>query len=97
MSLWAKKVVKSMRLYVIYDRAAEECSPIMQAQNDAVALRGYRQALQNCDPVDRDSFWFYCVGSLDLTTMEIDPCKPERIEMPEPQIDLFREEEKKNA
>ena len=80
MSLWAKKVEKTMRLYVIYDRAAEECSPIMQAQNDAVALRGYRQALQNCDPVDRDSFWFYCVGSLDLTTMEISPCKPERSE-----------------
>lgn len=94
MSLWAKKVVRTMGLYVIYDRAAEECSPIMQAQNDAVALRGYRQALQNCDPVDRDSFWFYRVGTLDQTTMEISPCEPERVEMPEKQIELFREEEK---
>lgn len=52
-------------LYVIYDKVAEECGPVIQAVNDGVARRFAFQALKNVPDYDRDAFALYRVGYVE--------------------------------
>ena len=68
-----------MRLYTIYDRAAEESGPVFQAKNDSVARRGYMQAIDGSSaPYDFD---LYYIGDYNEHTMQLtqlsQPCKVE--------------------
>lgn len=58
-----------MRMYAIYDRAAEESGPLFEAKNDSVAIRSYSQLLERVAPHDRDAYRLYCVGTYDRDTM----------------------------
>lgn len=58
-----------MRLYTIYDRAAEESGPVFQAKNDSVARRGYMQAIDGSSaPYDFD---LYYIGDYNEHVMKI--------------------------
>lgn len=52
------------RIYVVFDRIAEESGPIFEAKNDAVALRQFRR-MQQEHPVDWSEFDLYCLGEVD--------------------------------
>lgn len=78
-----------MRLYTIYDRVAEEAGPILQCANDGVALRAYRQALQNVAEVDADAYWLFLVGEINTHTMAITVMEPLRIELSIKQLNLL--------
>jgi hypothetical protein len=58
-----------MRLYVAYDRVAEEAGPVFQAANDGVAARKFRQILQEVPAIDLDGYKLYSVGQYDSTEM----------------------------
>lgn len=60
------------RLYVVYDRVAEEAGPIFCAVNDGVARRQYRGILQNVSPVDMDSYKLYCLGMYNSEEMTVE-------------------------
>lgn len=64
---------KAMKLYVIYDRAAEECGPVYEAKNDQVAIRQFKQVMEKAIAGAWDEFWLYSVGELDTKTMRIIP------------------------
>ena len=42
----------SMFLYVVRDVVAEQCGPVFEAVNDAVAMRQYRAIVKDCDPAE---------------------------------------------
>lgn len=56
-------------LYTLYDKVAEECSNIYYARNDAHIIRMMRDSKQN--PLEKDDLELYCLGSIDVTTMDI--------------------------
>ena len=68
-----------MKLYVIYDRAAEECGPVMDCKNDAIAIRAFKQALKS-SVGGNDEYWMYCVGELNNQTMDME-IKKYRVEI----------------
>jgi len=51
------------RLYVCRDIIADDCGPVFQAKNDAVALRSFRQLTK--DTVNPDEYELHCVGYID--------------------------------
>lgn len=67
------------RLYVIFDKVAEESGPIFEAKNDAVAIRNY-QNLVFKDNVKHDDYKLLFVGVMDHDNSQIDACTfPEEI------------------
>lgn len=77
-----------MRLYTVYDRVAQESAPVACCVNDGVALRQYRAALQQVSPTDQDAYQLYCIGTMDMGTMEIIPCVPSLVEVPDLQMSI---------
>lgn len=78
------------RMYVVYDRVAEEGGPVFVAVNDGVARRQYRALLQQVSPVDIDSYKLYLVGEYDTDSMEVQSIYPPlEVVMQIPQGDLF--------
>lgn len=76
------------RLYVIYDRVAEECGPVFQAHNDGVALREFRKLLQQV--TRQEEYKLYLVGNIDQAKMLIEPVVPPvEVFIADPGIDLF--------
>jgi hypothetical protein len=67
-----------MLLYVIYDVLAEECGPIFEAKNDAVAARQYRNVMASRKAGDQAEYQLHCVGDIDELQMAITPCRPSR-------------------
>lgn len=65
-----------MKIYVIYDRLAEECGQLVTVRTDAVAVRMFHNSLSNV--YDRNDYRLYCLGSLDVTTMQITLLKQPR-------------------
>lgn len=55
------------QLYVIYDKVAEEPSPIFQAKNDSHAIRSYTQAMIR-EPVPAD-FCLMCLGIFSSSSL----------------------------
>lgn len=52
-----------MYVYTIFDKVANECGPIIEAKNDAVALRQYRQVTKDIN--SPGEFALYRIGSMD--------------------------------
>lgn len=46
-----------MRIYVIKDTVAEECGPLFEAKNDAVAIRSFENLRKNQPNPDDFSLW----------------------------------------
>lgn len=57
------------RLYVIYDRVAEESGPIFEAVNDGVALRNFRGLISRTEGVSPEEYKLFLVGTYDSKTM----------------------------
>jgi hypothetical protein len=54
------------RLYILYDKVAEEGGPVFQAKNDAVALRHFEQAMAAQHGVMHpEDFKLLCIGFYD--------------------------------
>jgi len=53
-----------MRIYVIRDLVADESGPLFESKNDAVARRGYRQALEKTRG-GLGEFKLMCIGEYD--------------------------------
>lgn len=64
------------RLYVIYDRVAEESGPITEAKNDGVAYRGYKKFLESNEDIINDDFMLLCVGTCDHTNNRVEAIYP---------------------
>lgn len=62
----------TMHLYVIYDRVAEESSPIFEAINDGVAVRSCRAMPQFTKPELRGEFQLLHVGLVHREPLKID-------------------------
>lgn len=58
------------RLYVIFDRVAEESGPIFEAKNDGVAYRMYEKYMDGKD-VEREEFKLLKVGTFDHDSNEL--------------------------
>lgn len=58
------------RIYVIYDRTAEECGPLFEAPNDGVALRSYRQLMEKLPVYQKADFRLYKIAAIDPHTMQ---------------------------
>lgn len=59
------------QMYVLYDKIAEECSNIYYARNNSHIVRLLRDI--KSDPLNNDDLELYCLGSIDVTSMEIIP------------------------
>ena len=57
-------------IYVIYDKIAEDCGPIMNIKNEGVALRAFRYSVAQADGADSE-FGLYKLGTIDSSTMEV--------------------------
>lgn len=80
-----------INLYVIYDKLAEKCGPVFEADNDAVACRAFRQIMSKS--VSDQDYDLYCVGKIDQQTMDIivDLKKVYVEKMKDIQIKMFEE------
>jgi len=50
-----------MNLYVIMDKLAEECGPVFEAKNHAVAIRKCKELLKDYNTKDYALLWSGCV------------------------------------
>lgn len=69
------------RLYVIYDRVAEEAGPIWEAQNDGIAQRGYQKFMAEAQSpyFEETDYMLLCIGTIDKTTSNIEPFEPTEV------------------
>ena len=66
-------------MYTIYDKIAKETGPIVTYNNDHAALRALPGAFKGHEE-SINEFDLYCVGSIDINTMEVFACEPRRID-----------------
>lgn len=79
------------RLYVIYDRVAEESSPPFMARTDGVAVRMYLQSIQQ-NKLDIQDYWLYKIGCFnceDMTLIAKD--KPLRVKVSDGSVEAESE------
>jgi len=61
------------RLFTVYDSVAEDYGPIFEAKNEVVAVRSFKQMLQNPNnPVVIEDFLLYYLGEYDHDTAVIE-------------------------
>lgn len=77
-----------MRLYVIYDKIAEESGPVFQAPNDGVAKRNYRGLLQQVAKVDQNEYRLVLVGTIETGTSQVTALDPEVIIIEDSQLEF---------
>lgn len=90
-------------LYVIWDKEAEESSPIFGCKNDAMAQRFVIREIKRCmqDGIYKNPDEFlaendvYKIAKFDTTTMKIFDANPQKISVTAPGVDP--EEEVKNG
>lgn len=63
-------------LYCMYDKVAQEGGPVYGARNDAVAIRGFRQAFAGLENANENDFRLYRLAVYDPETLEIAPISP---------------------
>jgi hypothetical protein len=68
-----------MRLYVIYDKVAQESGPLFSAVNDGVAIRNFRGILKDVTAVDKDSYRLFFIGTYDNVKMNLVESMPDEI------------------
>lgn len=77
-------------LYAIYDRVAEECGPVFSAKNDGVAMRGFRDLLQQVS--DKSEYQLVRLGKVDMHSLKLSvEVTPVEITLPPSQLDLLEE------
>ena len=59
-----------MNLYVIRDLVADECGPVFEANNDAVAVRNFKNLLQK-DGVYPEDYELLLVGNINRKIGEV--------------------------
>ena len=59
------------RLYVIYDKVAEEAGPIFQAINDGIAVRQFAQTMKDVPYSIREEYVLYGIGEVDSKTLVV--------------------------
>lgn len=57
------------KIYTIYDKVAEECSPPFLAKNLAQASRMFRKSMENLE--DSDCYALYFLSGIDTETMKL--------------------------
>jgi len=62
-------MAQKVRLYTIYDRVAEEAGPLFPAVNDGIAIRNYRNVLEQVPEYQRGDYRLYYIGEFDPHTM----------------------------
>ena len=58
-----------MNLYTIFDSLAQKSGPLMEAENDKVAIRQFQHMFKNVD--HKGDFTLHCVGRYDHDTMRL--------------------------
>lgn len=58
-------------VYSIYDSVAEQYGPVFNCNNDGVAIRNYKQALDSVK-YSQDDWILYCLGTFEDETGVID-------------------------
>lgn len=58
-------------LYVIYDRVAEEASPVFDAVNRGIALRGFRMSMEKVPEFQKTDYRLYQIAMFDPHTMKV--------------------------
>lgn len=77
------------RAYCIFDKLAEESSPVFTAKNDSVAFRNYKVALR--DVPSESEFVLYYVGDFDNVKCLLFPAKePQTISLERPVLEAAR-------
>jgi hypothetical protein len=73
-----------MRLYVVYDRLAEESGPPWTAPTDAAAARAFARGYFDAKAGNPDEYWLFFVGELEQHDMVLVPVgvSPQRVEVP---------------
>lgn len=66
-------------LYVIFDRVAEESTPIFTAKNDGIAVRMTEDMLRGRGMFVSDDFMLFQVGSYDSEKMILRSCEVRQI------------------
>jgi len=75
-------------LYAIFDRVAEECGPVFSTKNDGVAMRAFRELLQQT--ADKQDYTLVRLGRVDMHTMKLTvEVMPVEITLPPSQLDLL--------
>ena len=57
-------------MFVVFDVLAKKASPPFFADNDAVAVRQFRQLIEPLPPFARKDFKLFRIGEMDVETME---------------------------
>lgn len=66
-------------IYVIKNVVEEGFSPLEIAKNDTVMLRRFKSALSGDKVTYKSDFELYKLGEINMDTMEIKSCVPEKI------------------
>lgn len=65
-----------MRVYVIFDRVAQESGPLFEAKNDAVAVRQARNLIASANGARPDEFRLLYMGDIDHDTNMLSLASP---------------------
>lgn len=60
------------KLYVVFDKVAEEAMPIFEGKNDGVAWRKFADVRDKTEGIRIEDFDLYRVGSFDTETMVLE-------------------------
>lgn len=65
-----------MRIYTVYDRKAEESSPIFTAINDSVAKRMFKHLMDESCAMFIEDYDLYCIGCYEKENMFLEAFSP---------------------
>lgn len=78
------------QIYTIYDRVAEETSPLVEAKNDSIAIRQWNHVM--ADNPNSGQYDLLCIGSMDTETVKLTAYeKPIQIDVQTPSMSLTEE------
>lgn len=66
-------------MYVIRDKVAKLCGPVLTVRNEAVALRQYHNMFVENPLVNRNDYELLFIGNMQEETGEIIPVPPETV------------------
>lgn len=61
------------RLYVVYDRVAQESGPVFEAKNNGVARRQFVNMLNQERALNKDDYELICVAVMDHSINVVEP------------------------
>jgi len=66
-------------VYVIFDRVAEESGPLFEAVNDGIALRNFKNVLENVPSYQRGDYRLFKVGEYTNKPIQLVSCALEEV------------------